>query len=215
MPRDREVLHRHSDGQFRPFYEDEAVTIYLGDCREVMPALDLSGLDLVLTDPPYPNNAGHFDEGIPAVAGALNLLASITRHIVFWHQLGTPPAPRRLVAHHIWHRTNTNRPDNYEAIYEYADEPERPSKVFPFPVVYPGLTGCVEATGHPTQKPLKLMQSLIQLRKSTAVIDPFMGSGTTVEAAKRLGVKAIGIDINEEFCDMAARRLAQGVLDVA
>jgi len=197
----------------KPYYADDAVTIYHGDCREILLGFR-DRPDLVLTDPPYPNNAGHFTEHVASVRVALALCSWVPRHMVFWHQLEMPPIHgRTLVARHIWHRTNTNRPDNYEAIYEFADEAERPSKVFAFPVVYPGLTGCVEATGHPTQKPLKLMQSLITLRGASFVLDPFAGSGSTIEAAKRLGCRAIGIELDERYCEIAARRCAQDVLD--
>lgn len=197
-----------------PYYSDESTTIYCGDAREIAP--DLPAIEVVATDPPYPNGAGHFDDGIPAAIWVLSNLDA-ARWFVFWHQLEAPRVRARpLVARHIWHRTNTNRPDNYEAIYEYAAEPERPSRVFPFPVVYPGLTGCKEATGHPTQKPKRLLTALLTLRKHDdgIVLDPFMGSGTTIDAAKSLGRRAIGIEIDERHCEDAARRLAQGVLDL-
>jgi DNA modification methylase len=195
----------------KPYYDHNGIMIYHGDARAILPYL--SGIDLVLTDPPYPNNAGHFVGGIEAARQALSTF-SAPRFMVFWHQLERPPVPLPLVAHHIWHRTNTNRPDNYEAIYEFADEPERPSIVFPFPVIYPGLTGCYEATGHPTQKPVKLLLRLLTLRSFTAALDPFMGSGTMLEAAKRLGRRAIGIEIEERYCEIAARRLSQEVLEL-
>jgi site-specific DNA-methyltransferase (adenine-specific) len=191
-----------------PYYEDEAVTIYHGDCREILPTLEV---DVLVTDPPYPNNAGHFDAGI---AAAREVLTGCRKPaIVFWDEMETPPVPLPLVARHVWHRTNTNRPDNYEAIYEFADGPRRASRVYPFAVIYPGLTGCHEATGHPTQKNLKLMQTLIARHPGT-VLDPFAGSGTTLEAAKRLGRRAIGIEIEERYCEIAARRMGQEVLDL-
>lgn len=117
---------------------------------------------------------------------------------------------------HVWHRTNTNRPDNYEAIYHYAqDGIRRPSRVLPFAVIAKGLTGCKEATDHPTQKNVKLMRTLIQMSKSEGtILDPFVGTGTTLRAAKDLGRKAIGIEIEERWCEVAANRMAQEVLDL-
>lgn len=192
-----------------PYYQDDAVTIYHGDCREVT----LPEIGLVVSDPPYPNAAGHFLDGIEAAEWFCRTTTS-SRWFVFWHQLSVPPVGLPLVAHHVWHKTNTNRPDNYEPIYEFADEPERPSRVFPHPVVFLGLTGCVEATEHPTQKPVKLVRQLIDLRDSPGVVvDPFMGSGTTLRAAKDCGRKAIGIEIDERYCEIAAKRMAQEVLD--
>lgn len=203
-----------------PYYTDDLVTLYHGDSREILPTLDLGAVDLVLTDPPYPNKADHFTEHVEAAETVLRWLTDRAgcveppRFMVFWHQLSKPPVGLPLVAHHVWHRTNTNRPDNYEPIYEFAHEPERPSVVFPFAVIAEGLTGCHEATGHPTQKNVKLIQRLIQLRNATFVLDPFSGSGTTLEAAKRLGVRAIGIELEERWCAATARRLAQDVLDL-
>jgi len=192
----------------RPYYEHAGITIYHGDSREVLSVV--GPIDLVFTDPPYPNAAGHFLDGLAAAEYVLQTYTA-RRWLVFWHQLTRPPVSLPLVAHHIWHRTNTNRPDNYEPIYEFADEPERPSVVFPFAVVHPGLTGCTEATGHPTQKPVRLIQRLLSMRPGNAVVDPFAGSGTTLVAAKALGRRAIGIEIEERYCEIAARRLSQEV----
>jgi site-specific DNA-methyltransferase (adenine-specific) len=200
-------------GAFRvkPYFQDEHVTIYRGDCREVLPSLPL--VDVVLTDPPYPNGMGHFTDGIVAATDVLRSF-KCARWLVFWDELSTPPVALPLVAHHIWFRTNTNRPDNYESIYEFnTDCIKRASRVFPFAVIAEGLTGCFEATGHPTQKNKKLMSAIIQQCAITGVIlDPFMGSGTTLRAAKDCGIKAIGIEIEERYCEIAARRMAQQVL---
>lgn len=194
----------------RPYYEDDWATIYHGDCRNLLGVVEA---DEVVSDPPYPNNAGHFVESVEAAEEWCRLFVA-SRWFVFWHQLTVPPVPLPLVARHAWHRTNTNRPDNYEAIYEFADEGERPSRVFAYPVVFPGLTGCKEATGHPTQKPERLMTALLTLRKGAgSVIDPFMGSGSTLVAAKALGRRCIGVDADEAWCEIAAKRLAQEVLD--
>jgi site-specific DNA-methyltransferase (adenine-specific) len=198
----------------KPYFEENGITIYHGDCREVLPSLRPTNFDAVITDPPYPNNAAHFIEDIEASLWFIENFSS-PRWLIFWDVLEAPPVKLPLVARHGWRKSNTNRPGNYEAIYEFADEPRRASRMFNFPVIYPGLTGCSEATGHPTQKPLKLMKELVELRKPKHIIDPFMGSGATLEAAQFLGIEAVGIDRELKNCADAANRLRQSVLHFA
>jgi site-specific DNA-methyltransferase (adenine-specific) len=179
-------------------------TLYMGDCLEILPTLPK--VDAVITDPPYPNGVGHFDEWIET---ARRVIADprFLHVMAFWDEMEVPHSRLPLVAKHVWHRTNTNRPDNYEAIYEWcADGVKRASRVFPFPVVAVGLTGCVEATGHPTQKNQRLMRDLVE-RTFGTVLDPFMGSGTTGVACMQLGRKFIGIEIEPKYFDIACERI--------
>ena len=72
-----------------------------------------------------------------------------------------------------------------------------------------------DKTGHPCAKPLfswKKIMLRCSAEESGAVLDPFMGSGTTLRAAKDLGRRAIGIELEERYCEIAAKRLGQGVL---
>ena len=73
----------------------------------------------------------------------------------------------------------------------------------------------VNETGHPYEKPVALMGRIMEASNPATVVDPFMGSGSVLVAAKRDNRKAIGIEIEERYCEMAANRLRQGVFDFA
>lgn len=181
----------------------EGVTLYLADCREVLPTL--GRVDAVVTDPPYPNNSGHFVEGIETAREVMTDFFA-PHWIVFWTEIEVPPVPLVHVATHVWYRTNSNRADNYEPAFEFrADGQKRASRVLPYYVIAPGLTG-IEASGHPTEKHVGLMQELVK-RTSGIVLDPFMGSGTTGVACARRGQPFIGIEIEPAYFDIACRRV--------
>ncbi len=136
----------------RPYYEADGVTLYHGDCREILPGL--RGIGALVSDPPYPNNAGHFLDGIEA---ARSILSAPPAPVVlaFWSELEPPPVPLPLVAVHIWHRANVNgRP--YEPIFHFAANGEkRRSEVLRHAAIFDGAgPGCHEYEGHPTQKPV-------------------------------------------------------------
>ncbi len=177
-------------------------TLYLGN------AVDLIGeveADAVVSDPPYPNNAGHFTEGILA-ADSFCRTFKCDHWLVFWDEMTQPDVLLPLVARHIWHRTNTNRPDNYEPIYEFhRDGRKRASRVMPHCVIFPGLTG-IEATGHPTEKNVALMKELVKRTKGT-VFDPFLGSGATGVAAVQMGRDFIGCERDTKWFDIACKRI--------
>ena len=179
-------------------------TLYLADCLEVLPTLPK--VEVVITDPPYPNNAGHFSDSL---SNALEFLSDVhgTQTLVFWTELEIPPLRAPLVAVHIWHRTNVNgRP--YEPIFHFAmDGEKRRSDVFQQAAIFDGAgPGCAEYAGHPTQKPIALMEKLISKTKGT-VLDPFMGSGSTGIACVRLDRPFIGIEIEPKYFDIACERI--------
>ena len=180
--------------------------LYNTDCTTLIS--ELPKASLVITDPPYPNAAGHFLDGI---AAAKKFMAEYKcdHWMIFWDEMETPPLNLPLVAKHIWHRSNTNRPDNYEAIYEFhIDGKKRASRVLSYPVIYPGLTGCKEAIGHPTQKNRKLIAKLISLSKEKGlIIDPFFGSNTTGVVCAKYGFDYIGIEKDKNWFDKGEKEM--------
>jgi len=198
----------------KPYYQDNHVTIYHGDCREILPTLPM--VDLVLTDPPYGmskrwqggtwgskdkyKDAKRWDIAIDE--SLLSLVLSCGNECVIWggNYYNLPPC-RGLLA---WIKTNAvPTMAAFEIAWTTTDRPAR---------AWTGHNNR-EDTGHPTAKPLPLMSWCLQQYNSAhSIIDPFMGSGTTLRAAKDLGRKAIGIEIEEKYCEIAAKRMAQEVL---
>jgi site-specific DNA-methyltransferase (adenine-specific) len=203
-----------------PYYQDEAagITIYHGDCREILPTLPK--VDLVLTDPPYGMafqshhraiqhakivGDGALDvETVKACIGKASRAAYI---FCRWDNLPDMPHPRSVLA---WVKNNWSMGDpqhehgrQWEAVCFY------PSEGHEFITRIPDVIRA-DRTGnelHPTQKPVSLMCALIKANVGDTILDPFMGSGTTLLAAKRLGRKAIGIEVEERYCEIAVRRL--------
>jgi site-specific DNA-methyltransferase (adenine-specific) len=210
----------------KPYYEREGITIYHGDCREVLPTL--GPVDAVVSDPPY----GIDYRG----GGAGNLIHSKktrrpaaivgdaqpfdpTPFLAFPEValFGAQHYPARLPdggTFHVWDKRGDYLPfstADFDTVWINRKEPGRIFRHF-----WRGL--CRESENndrilHPTQKPLVVMKWVLELfPNATVILDPFMGSGTTLRAAKDLGRKAIGIEIEERYCEIAAKRLSQEVL---
>lgn len=220
------MLGEAGGGRVRPYYDDGRITLYVGDCRDVMPALE--PVDLVLTDPPY--NVGlaydsHADSMAPADYRAWcadwfgACRAASKRQVVFpglkyfdqWGVMAGEGAVPRWSATGCWYKPGNFAGgalggDDWEP-FLYWGKRVGGSSVFRASVgVQP------EAAGHPCPKPLLLFRQLLARLKATSVLDPFVGSGTTLVAARYLGIPAVGIEISEEYAAIAAQRLQQGVL---
>ena len=216
-----------------PYYEDEFVRLYHGDCREVAEWLEA---DVLVTDPPYgiawtAKKGGYKGAGSQvdirnAIAGDGDTAArdwvldhwaprpaivfgswratrpTGTNHRLIWHKKGQAPGP-----------ANAPFMSQDEEIYVLGSG---------FRASSPPLRSVISTTearsvevatiGHPTPKPLGLMETLIDRCPVGAIADPFAGSGSTLVAAKQLGRKAIGVELEERYCEIAARRLSQDVL---
>jgi hypothetical protein len=199
-----------------PYYEDESVQIYHGDCRDVLPLVDY---DATVSDPPYGvlsesgsaatrRSGGNQDNGVMAwdVAPERTLLdLIIAKPAMLWGgcHLTLPPT----VGYLVWDKQIDGL--NFGEVEYCWTNLQFAPRVFRYRAV--GVDG---GKVHPTQKPEALMQWCFSfLPKSVGdIVDPFMGSGTTLVAAKRLGRKAIGIEREEKYCEIAAKRCAQGSL---
>ena len=179
-------------------------TLYEGDCRDILPTLPKVGV--LVSDPPYPNQSNLF---LDSVELAREVLASppTDEVLYFWSEVDFPFSPLPLVAKHIWHRTNVNG-KIYEPILHYAlDGRKRRSEIKAHAAIFDGVgPGCNEYEGHPTQKPVALMKWLLVKTKG-AVLDPFMGSGSTGVAAVALERDFIGIEREPKYFDIACKRI--------
>jgi DNA modification methylase len=198
-----------------PYYEEDGITIYHGDCREILPYLPK--VDLVLTDPPYgigfaaqPTKWQRAKGKAPetwddsAFDGIADILGMGTVQIAWGGNYYSLPPSRGWLC---WYKPDA--PPSMGSFELAWTNQDRNSRL---------ITCSISATNaervsHPTQKPLAvLLWTLNQFAECQTILDPFMGSGTTLVAAKRLGRKAIGIEIEERYCDVAIDRLRQDVL---
>jgi site-specific DNA-methyltransferase (adenine-specific) len=225
-----------------PYFEKDGLTIYQGDCRDILPSLPK--VDLVLTDPPYSERThagarGHWaprkeDHIVEAAFGSVTrewlretlalcvpkrwVVSFMDYTMVPWLE-ENPPEGMRGVRMGIWVKPNGapqftgDRPGmGWEAIWIGHNLGE---KLRWNGVGRHGVWNCpIEQGAHPTMKPLKLVRELASLfsEDGETILDPFMGSGTTLVAARDLGRKAIGIEIEERYCEIAALRLSQNLL---
>jgi len=218
----------------RPYYQDSAVTIYHGDCREILPLLPK--VDLVLTDPPYGVGGGSGTVGKSRRTKHDYLtfedtLEHVIREIVPRFREAMALSDRAITTPGSLALCHYPQPDSFGSMIQPATVGmQKWGSADSQPIFYYGrdprvgkaigkcsfvVTGRPEANGHPCPKPLGFWKKLM-LRGSLdgeIVLDPFMGSGTTLRAAKDLGRKAIGIDICERYCEIAAKRMSQEVLD--
>ena len=208
----------------RPYYEQDGITIYHGDCREILPSAWF-GVDLLLADPPY---------GINAVTrgktfGTSNACETNTyipvhdddRPFDPAHLLGFPKVvlwganhyADKLPAESCWLTWDKRDglKSNPLADCELAwSNLGGPARLFHHRWMGMIRDSETERRLHPTQKPVALMRWCLSIAKPTgAVCDPYMGSGPVLLASREFGVPAIGIEIEERYCEIAARRLEE------
>ncbi|MBZ4402432.1 DNA methyltransferase [Myxococcus sp. AS-1-15] len=223
----------------KPYYENDTLTLYHADCRDLLLDLPSHSVDLLLTDPPYgmawaskskgaaPIRADGARQGMrvfrQALTAASSVLAEDSHAFVFCHWASWPDFHDAMAPHMgmkgalIWWKNRGGTGDcegsfapDYEVVLHGAGPKRRPllgkrhGAVLPsFPPVAP------KRRTHPTEKPIELMVFLVArgCPEDGLVLDPFAGSGATLLAAQQLGRRAVGVELEERYCEAAAQRL--------
>jgi site-specific DNA-methyltransferase (adenine-specific) len=216
----------------KPYFQNDLITLYHGDCLEVTKWLEA---DVLVTDPPYgiswkgittglnkayfKHKDGIANDGDSATRNEVLNLWGVKPAIVF----GSWRIPRPTQTEHrlIWHKQG-QAPGPLNAPFMTQDE-----EIYilgkGFVSTSPPLRSVittkenrsteVSRVGHPTPKPIGLMETLINRCPSGVIADPFAGSGSTLLAARNLGRKAIGVEMEEKYCELIANRLSQEAFD--
>lgn len=217
----------------QPYFQNDLVTLYHGDCLEITEWLEA---DVLVTDPPYGigwkgidnyTNEGFIrnqksgienDEtstvrdralalwsGRPAIVFGSWRTAKPhqTQHRLIWHKRGQAPGPTRgpfmsqdEEIYILGKGFISTSPPMRSVIATTENRSTEVSKI-----------------GHPTPKPVGLMETLISRCPDGVIADPFAGSGATLIAARNLGRKVIGVELEEKYCEMIATRLSQDAFD--
>jgi len=237
----------------KPYYLDDYVTIYHGDCREILP--EIPKMDLVLTDPPYANLSNGFTmpasktgvakgseyqvvdshlwdsslgwllpawglvnygmivfcsfHSVPEIA--LGLPSAKRIALVCWYERNSPGSVRNrphYMTQYIW-LLEKNTGLDWRNLRTHYDIPKLAAGCF----ASERIIGRDGSTSYPTQKPISLLMEILKVNPQT-ILDPFLGSGTTAVAAKKLNRKCIGIEIEERYCEIAANRCRQMVMEL-
>ena len=215
-----------------PYYSHNGIAVYLGNCIEVMATMPAESIDFVLTDPPYlVNYTGRWDGDRKAIVGdddadwlypAFSEIYRLMKPDTFclsfygwphcelfasaWKAIGF-----RLVSHivfvkNVWGLGKMTRGQHETSFLLAKGKPKPFGKPISDVVEWTREQNAI----HPNQKPLDALYPILSCYapESALVLDPFMGSGSTLRAAKDMGMKAIGIEIEEQYCAGAVRRLA-------
>ena len=207
------------------YYEDDYVTLYHGDCLEHPEWW--TDADVLVTDPPYgmAYRSGWVRDRTDRPIAGDDTTGVRDEAFKIW---GNRPAI-------LFGRWDIDRPGKprHRLIWSKAPDPGMGDLSFPWgnsdEEIYVYGNGWKGARGpnvitcpkppvnnrpdHPTPKPIGLMEALIEKCPPGLIADPFAGSGSTLVAAKLLGRKAVGVELEERYCEIAARRLSQEVLD--
>lgn len=208
----------------KPYFQEDGITIDHGDCLSILPSLCSSGFDVAITDPQY-GVGENYTSGIDDISSVSLALAALTYLRGTAKRVALTPGVKHLFKYpsptwtgsFFYPAGSGMNPWGFtcwQPILFYGKDPyggkgSRPDSF--------SSTESAEKNGHPCPKPIGQWKWLINrtVLPGELILDPFLGSGTTLVAAKDLGLSAIGIEIEEKYCEIAAKRLSQGVLELA
>ncbi len=240
----------------KPYYEQDGITIYHGDCRDVLPIMPANSVSVLLTDPPYASGARR--DADRQVRGSMLRETddidwfshdAMTTWGYSWFLRGILTDVRRCLVRgaHLYVFSDWRQTPNVYGMLEatgyrvnqclvwdkehfgmgtyWRNQHENivfASNAMPLPMINRGMgtvlsTKAVspKARQHPTEKPVALLRRVLEAVPPGRVFDPFMGSGSTLVAAREDGRSAIGVELEERYCEIAAQRLQQSVLTLA
>jgi adenine-specific DNA-methyltransferase len=221
---------------YSPFYDRAGIAIYHADCLAVLPFFPSESIDCVITDPPYlVNYRGRWDAKLQAIAGdgesswvqpAFAEIYRVLKENAFcisfygwphadifvgtWKSIGFRPVSHLAFIRRQWGLGRYSRSRHETAFLLAKGHPPLPKQAIADVIEWDGEP----EKFHPNQKPLDSIYPLLKcfVPESGVVLDPFMGSGSTLRAAKDFGLRAVGIEIEENYCRIAVNRLAQDIL---
>jgi len=191
----------------KPYYQDEWCVIYHADCRDILPLIPDKSIDLVLTDPPYPDQHPEYGDCDISILTRFGC-----RQLIFWS--AKVDFPLNYTAIHIWYK-QLGIGSYYERIFERNGQHQ-------YKLYVARAIACQRQAdythdifyNHDSQKPARIISALINegSKSGDLILDPFLGSGTTCYCAKKLNRYSIGIEIEEKYCEIAAKRCSQSVM---
>jgi site-specific DNA-methyltransferase (adenine-specific) len=203
-----------------PYYSQDGITLYCAKAEEVLPQLPEQSVDLIVTDPPYgvgyhydkhdDTRGKEYERWVREMFPELRRVAKVVMITTGMFNLWLYPKPTWVMC---WAKPGSTRRSGLGGFNEWE-----PVLVYGKRRIYndfkylPDCANHSKDTGnHPCPKPLRMVSWLVSEGSDSGalVLDPFAGSGTTLVAAKRLGRRAIGIEISEAYCKIAVQRLSQ------
>jgi DNA modification methylase len=227
----------------KPYYEADGITIYHGECLDVLPSLGRA--DLAVADPPYTFGLSSTAQASAKGGGWADLMNNALFYVAVMRELRriVEPSGSAWVFNSwrsfpvlarascdlqwpiesllVWDKgpeVGMGGPRGLRATYEvvalFAAPGFRVANRSAKDIWNVPWGGSAPRSHHPAEKPVALLSRIIRESGARSLVDPFMGSGTSLVAAKQAGCRAVGIEMEERYCEIAATRLSQSVLDL-